>query len=141
MAHLKFKKLHENALLPSRSSENSCGLDISSVESLILKTGERKAVRTGLSVEIPMGYYGRVAPRSGIALRYGIDTLAGVIDSDYRGEILCLLINLGEDEFTINVGERIAQLIIEKVAILKPKWDENLTKTERQSKGFGSSGK
>ena len=88
-----------------------------------------------------MRIYGRMAPRSGLALKFGIDVLAGVIDADYRGEVLCLLINLGEENFQISAGDRIAQLIIEKVAINEPLWTEELPATQRGVLGFGSTGK
>jgi len=140
MNKLKFKKLHNSAYLPTRGSEYSCGLDIYSIEEKTLKSGERAAVRTGLSVEIPELHYGRIAPRSGLALKYGVDVLAGVIDSDYRGEILCLIVNLGQEDFRLNIGDRIAQLIIEKVSILKPEWCESLNSSDRDMAGFGSTG-
>lgn len=141
MKTLRFQKLHSDAVLPSRGSKEACGLDIYSVEELTIKSGQRKGVRTGIAVAIPQGFYGRVAPRSGLALKMGIDVLAGVIDADYRGEIICLIINLGEQDFRVNVGDRIAQLLIEKVAILTPEWDEQLSITQRDSGGFGSTGK
>jgi dUTP pyrophosphatase len=137
---LKFRKLHPKATLPSRGSANAGGLDIYSVEKLIIKSGERKTIRTGLALAIPNEYYGRIAPRSGLALKFGIDVLAGVIDSDYRGEIICILINLGEQDFKVDVGDRVAQLILEKIIILKPEWDDQLTITARNDDGFGSSG-
>lgn len=140
MKKLKFQKLNEKATLPARKSKNACGLDIYSIEEVSITSGYRKAIRTGVAVSIPQGFYGRIAPRSGIALTAGVDVLAGVVDSDYRGEIICLLINLGTDDFKINVGDRIAQLIIEKIALLVPEWDEQLSKTERNIGGFGSTG-
>ena len=140
MEKLKFQKLNPKAILPSRASENSCGLDIYSAEEIIIKKGSRYGVHTGLAMVIPHNHYGRIAPRSGLALRKGIDVLAGVIDSDYRGELICLLINFGEDDFKVNIGDRIAQLIIEKVAILSPEWAESLDATERNKGGFGSTG-
>ncbi len=140
MDNLKFHKLNSKAFLPPRASENSSGLDIYSAEEISIKKGCRGGIHTGLAVAIPHGYYGRVAPRSGLALKNGIDVLAGVIDSDYRGELICLLINLGSEEFKINIGDRIAQLIVEKIAILSPVWAEHLNKTERDNGGFGSTG-
>jgi dUTP pyrophosphatase len=103
--------------------------------------GERRGVHTGLSVAIPDGCYGRIAPRSGLALRHGIDTLAGVVDSDYRGEIVCILINLGDTPFEIAPGDRIAQLIIEKYDRLEPEWADHLDLTARNAGGFGSTGR
>ena len=141
MKTLKFQKLHQLAVLPSRGSAEACGLDLHCIEEITIKSGARETIRTGLAIAIPSGYYGRVAPRSGLALKFGLDVLAGVIDSDYRGEIICILINLGEQDFKVSIGDRVAQLIIEKIEILKPEWDEKLTHTERNSLGFGSSGR
>lgn len=140
MKNLKFMRLDPKAILPTRGSRDACGLDIYSIEKRIINSGKRIAIKTGLAVQVPSGHYGRVAPRSGIALRSGVDVLAGVIDSDYRGEVLCLLINLGDSDFEINVGDRIAQLIIEKIAILNPCWEEQLASSSRGSSGFGSTG-
>src|SRR3954470_22241029 len=113
---IKFMKLHPAAKLPVRGSQDAAGLDLYAVEALIIAPHERAIVRTGLSVAVPHGFYGRVAPRSGLALKHGLDILAGVIDSDYRGEILCALINHGAEPLEIAVGMRIAQLIIEAIA-------------------------
>jgi len=140
MSTLKFKKLTDGAILPSRASDGACGLDIHSIETIVIGSGERKGVRTGLSVAIPDGTYGRIAPRSGLALRHGIDTLAGVVDSDYRGEIVCILINLGDKPFEISPGDRIAQMIIEKFERLEPAWSDQLAATTRNAGGFGSTG-
>ena len=98
---LRFKRLHPEARLPARGSALAAGLDLCAVERVTIQPGGRAAVRTGLAVEIPAGFYGRVAPRSGLAVRHGIDVLAGVIDADYRGEILCALVNLGREPFEV----------------------------------------
>jgi len=140
MEKLIFQKLHPDAILPARGSREACGLDICSLEEIVIEAGKRKAIRTGFAVGVPPGFYGRIAPRSGLALKSGIDVLAGVIDSDYRGEVLCLLVNLGEESFRIDAGDRIAQLIIEKVAICDPEWGEVLSTTDRGVMGFGSTG-
>ncbi|HYH85738.1 MAG TPA: dUTP diphosphatase [Pyrinomonadaceae bacterium] len=137
---LRFKRLHAEAKLPTRGSAEAAGLDIHAAELVTLQPGERAAVRTGLSVAIPRGFYGRIAPRSGLAVRHGIDTMSGVIDSDYRGEILCVLINHGDEPFQIETGARIAQLIIESIALPEPAWAERLDETERGAGGFGSTG-
>ena len=137
---LRFKRLHPEARLPTRGSALAAGLDIYSVERVTLQPGARAAVRTGLAVAIPEGFYGRVAPRSGLAVRQGLDTMSGVIDSDYRGEILCVLINLGDAPIEIEPGARIAQLIIEKIALPEAVWAEDLDETERGAGGFGSTG-
>jgi dUTP pyrophosphatase len=98
-------------------------------------------VPAGLAIEIPPGYYGRVAPRSGLAVRHGIDTLAGIIDSDYRGELKVALINFGDQPVSFAAGERIAQLIIERAERCDYFWFEELSETERSEGGFGSTGK
>lgn len=141
MSTIKFKRLNDAAVLPSRGSDRACGLDIHSAEAVVIKSGERIGVRTGLSVAIPDGCYGRIAPRSGLAMKHGIDTLAGIVDSDYRGEIVCILINLGDAPFEISSGDRIAQLIIEKYDRLEPVWADQLDATVRNAGGFGSTGR
>jgi dUTP pyrophosphatase len=137
---LLFKRLHPEARLPSRGSARAAGLDLCAVERVTLAPGGRAAVRTGLAVAIPEGFYGRVAPRSGIAVRHGIDVLAGVIDADYRGEILCALVNHGGETFEIEPGARVAQLVVEAIATPEPAWAEDLEETERGAGGFGSTG-
>jgi dUTP pyrophosphatase len=138
---LRFRKLHELARLPTRGSRLAAGLDLYSVEVLTIQAGQRAVVGTGLSVAIPEGFYGRVAPRSGLAIEQGLDVLAGVIDSDYRGEIRCALINHGSEPVLIEVGQRIAQLIIEAIATPEPTWADELEETARGAGGFGSTGK
>jgi len=137
---LLFKRLHPDARLPSRGSARAAGLDLCAVERVTIEPGGRAAVRTGLAVAIPAGFYGRVAPRSGLAVRHGIDVLAGVVDSDYRGEILCALVNHGSEAFEIEPGARVAQLVIEAIATPEPAWADDLEETERGAGGFGSTG-
>jgi dUTP pyrophosphatase len=137
---LLFKRLHPEARLPSRGSARAAGLDLCAIERVTLAPGARAAVRTGLAVAIPEGFYGRVAPRSGLAVRHGIDVLAGVIDSDYRGEILCALVNHGTEAFEIEPGAHVAQLVVESIATPEPAWAEDLEETERGAGGFGSTG-
>lgn len=141
MDTLSFQQIHPEAKLPSRGSDFAVGLDLHSVDTVRLNPGAREAVRTGLAVAIPDGFYGRIAPRSGLAFKHGLDVLAGVIDPDYRGEIKCLVINLGREELKINSGDRLAQLIVEKAAILEPIWESKLPETNRNEDGFGSTGK
>ena len=104
---LRFKQLDPKAVLPKRGSALAAGLDICSIEDVELKPKQRATVRTGLAVAIPPGFYGRVAPRSGLAAKQGLDVLAGVIDSDYRGEISCVLYNTGEEIITLPAGSKI----------------------------------
>ncbi len=137
---LKFLSVDPAAILPTRGSPNAAGLDLCSIENVRIDGRNRAAVRTGLCVALPEGCYGRIAPRSGLALKSGIDVLAGVVDSDYRGEIICILINHSEKEFSIKVGDRVAQFILEKILIPAAAWTDELEKTSRSDRGFGSTG-
>jgi len=137
---LNFKKLDPKAMLPTRGSVSAAGLDVYSIEAVELPAGDRRLVRTGLAVAIPEGYYGRIAPRSGLATKKGIDVLAGVIDADYRGEIQCLLYNTGDQAVELPAQTKICQLIIEKVITPAAEWVEELTDTARGAGGFGSTG-
>jgi deoxyuridine 5'-triphosphate nucleotidohydrolase len=137
---IKIKKLHAEARLPQRGTAFSAGADLYCLEAFTLAPGERKLVPTGLVIEIPSGFYGRVAPRSGLAVRHGIDVLAGVIDADYRAEVKVPLINFGQEPVSFNAGERIAQLIIEQAAMCDYVWSEDLSDTSRGEGGFGSTG-
>jgi dUTP pyrophosphatase len=138
---VKVKRIHPKAKLPARGSNRSAGADLSCLEAFTLGPGERKLVPTGLAVEIPPGWYGRVAPRSGLAANHGVDMLAGVIDPDYRSEVKVLMINLGDTPVSFDAGERIAQLIIERAAVCDYLWADELSQTERGDGGFGSTGK
>ena len=137
---LSFKRLDPRAILPTRGSSLAAGLDIYSIEVLTISPGERYLARTGLSVAIPEGYYGRLAPRSGLATNKGLDTLAGVIDADYRGEIRCLLYNAGDEPIHLEAESKICQLIIEKIITPTPVWAEEISETDRGGGGFGSTG-
>jgi len=137
---LRFKQLDPRAILPARGSTFSAGLDICSIEDLVIGPQQRVTARTGLAVAIPHGFYGRVAPRSGLAAKHGLDVLAGVIDSDYRGELCCLLYNTGDSPITLTAGSKICQLIIEKIIAPKAVWANDLDETARGAGGFGSTG-
>jgi len=140
---VKVKRLNAEAQLPKRASDSDAGYDLFSCETgtVYCHAHTRHLVRTGISVAIPKGYYGRIAPRSGLALRDGIDVLGGVIDSGYRGEVGVILQNLGVQDFNFFKGDRIAQLIIEKYH--DAEWKEvdgDLEESERGEGGFGSTG-
>jgi dUTP pyrophosphatase len=137
---IRTEALRDGARLPQRGSALAAGADLHCLEGFVLSPGERRSIPTGIAVEIPPGYYGRIAPRSGLAVRHGIDTLAGVIDADYRGEIQVLLINHGDHPVEFAAGERIAQLIIERALAVDYQWAERLGETERGAGGFGSTG-
>ncbi|MGH9929448.1 MAG: dUTP diphosphatase [Pyrinomonadaceae bacterium] len=137
---LRFKKLDPRATLPTRGSSQAAGVDIYSIEEVAIEPKQRALVRTGLAVAIPEGYYGRVAPRSGLATKHGLDVLAGVIDCDYRGEVCCLLHNTGDKTIHLPAQSKICQLIIEKVITPTAVWADEISDTDRGSGGFGSTG-
>lgn len=136
----------EGLALPHYETEGSAGLDVRAAipagESLILAPGERALVPTGLALAVPAGHEIQVRPRSGLAARHGITCLntPGTIDSDYRGEVMVILINLGDAPFRIERGERIAQLVLAPVTRLEWERVEALPGTARGAGGFGSTG-
>jgi dUTP pyrophosphatase len=141
---VRFRKLRPGAVTPRYMSENAAGLDLTSAsdEALRLDPGARLGVPTGLALEIPIGFEGQVRPRSGLALRAGVTVLnaPGTIDADYRGELVVLLVNLGREAYTINPGERIAQLVIAPVARCEFDEAKELSTTGRGDGGFGHTG-
>jgi dUTP pyrophosphatase len=134
-----------NNPLPSYATEQSAGLDLYAfIENQItLKPLERRLIATGLSMELPKGYEAQIRPRSGLAYKHGITVLnsPGTIDADYRGEIKVLLINLSNDDFLINNGDRIAQMVIAKHESVSLIDVQNINTTDRADGGFGSTGK
>ncbi len=138
---LIISKLNDAAPVPTKGSSRAAGYDLSSLEDYVLRPGERKLFKTGLSFEIPTGMYGRIAPRSGLAFKSGVDVMAGVIDEDYRGEIGVILINLGQESKEFKIGDKIAQIIFEFYNDLDIVESWNLQSTERGTGGFGSTDK
>ena len=143
MPPLVVKRLRPDATLPAYMTEGAAGLDLAAAldAPLVLAPGARAMVPTGLALAIPPGYEGQVRPRSGLATRQGVTCLntPGTIDSDYRGEVRVILINLGQEPVTIQHGDRIAQLVVAAVARLSVVEGE-IDATERGSGGFGSTG-
>jgi len=141
---LQFAKLHESATVPAKGSAMSAGYDLSSAQKVVIEPRCRMLVKTGIAISVPPGCYGRIAPRSGLALKSGIDVLAGVIDADYRGDVGVILVNLGTTAFQINVGDRIAQLILERIemnaSVQEMPTVTDLGISERGNAGFGSTG-
>ncbi len=137
---LKVKKLHPEAKIPVRKREGDAGLDLYSVEDTVLQPGEWKAIPTGVAVEIPEGYVGIIKDRSGLALKYALHCLAGVIDENYRGEVKVVIINLGKETVKLEKGSRIAQLLLVPYLKAEPIEVGDLSDTERGEEGFGSSG-
>lgn len=131
----------EGALPPEYASAGAAGADLRANAAVTIPPGGRAVVPTGLHLEIPPGYVGLVWPRSGLAVRHGIDTLAGVIDSDYRGEVKVVLVNHGEEAFVVAPGERVAQLLLQKVERATFLDAPDLESTGRRSGGFGSTGR
>ena len=131
--------------LPAYETAHSAGMDLRAftVEPVTLKPMERKLIPTGLFIELPVGYEAQVRPRSGLAIRYGITVLnsPGTIDADYRGEIGVILINLSDKEFTVNDGDRIAQMVIAQHAKAELTETGQIDMTDRGSGGFGHSGR
>lgn len=143
---IQFKKLpHARDLpLPSYESKYAAGMDIRAAleEPVELRPSERTLIPTGLKMALPEGYEAQIRPRSGLAYRNGITMLntPGTIDADYRGEVKVLAVNLGEDSFTINHGDRVAQMVIAPVTQANVQEVESLSETERADGGFGSTG-
>merc|ERR1712038_2092449 len=127
-------------MIPTRGSKLSAGYDLASAEDTIIKAGDKGIVRTDLSIACPEGTYARIAPRSGLAVKKFIDVGAGVVDADYRGAVGVVLFNFGTEDFVIRKGDRIAQLILEKVSMVDVVEVEELDDTQRGAGGFGSTG-
>ena len=141
---VRVKRLNHGAglALPAYATAGAAGMDICAAESLNLRAGKRHAVATGFAFAIPDGYEVQVRPRSGLALKHGITCLntPGTIDSDYRGEVKVILANLGEDDFMINKGDRIAQIVVAPVTRGHLVEVDDLDETARGAGGFGSTG-
>ena len=139
---LRIKKLDPGIEPPSYAHAGDAGLDIRSAEDVLLQPGERALVGTGFSMALPEGYAAFVQPRSGLAAKHGISIVntPGLIDCHYRGEVKVILVNLGEEPFQVRRGDRIAQMVIQKVEEVRVEVVEELEDTARGSGGFGSTG-
>ena len=144
MPVLQVAKLSETATLPCKGSAQSIGFDLFAAQSFSIGSKCRQLVKTGIAVTLPEGTYGRVAPRSGLALKHGIDIFGGVIDPDYRGDVGVILVNMGPVPFEVGVGDRIAQLILEKAEqharVVQVPSLADLGVSARGNNGFGSTG-
>lgn len=138
---LPVKKLTDTAILPTRAHPGDAGLDLYADESVNVECLARALVSTGISVAIPPGYVGLIWPRSGLAVKHGVSVDAGVIDAGYRGPVKVLLTNSDEHEYNVHAGDKIAQLLIQPVALISPVEVDALDASERNGGGFGSSGK
>jgi dUTP pyrophosphatase len=147
---LKVKLLNSEAILPTYGSDYAAGLDLYACGNYIIKPGSRECVSTGVALEWvknneldenPEDFYLRIAPRSGLSFKNGIDVMAGVIDYDYRGEIKIILLNTSDNEFKINLGDKIAQAILTRIKRFNElSIVDNLDNTTRGEGGFGSTG-
>ena len=137
---LEVQCLSAHAIMPVQNNDSQAGWDLSSATNCVIFSKCQELIPTDIAVAIPYGCYGRIAPRSGLAILYRIDIGAGVIDCDYRGNVFVLLINNGNSEFRVTGGTRIAQLIIEKLQVCCVKVVDKLPDTSRGVNGFGSTG-
>lgn len=136
---MKIKKLQDSAKIPTKN-ENDAGYDLYCIEPVTILPGHRCKVSTGIALAIPKGCVGLIWPRSGLSAKNGIDVLAGVIDNTYRGDIIVCLLNTSTDTFAVPAGSKIAQIIIQEFKEPQLELVEELNETERNDKGFGSSG-
>ena len=138
---LNVKKLDEDSVVPTKANGSDAGYDLYASHGTILQKHVHKLIKTGISMAIPDGYVGLIWPRSGMAYKYGIDVFAGVIDSSYRGEIGVVLYNSQYSNYSIEKGDRIAQILFQRIENFDLNLVENLDDTNRGTGGFGSSGK
>lgn len=145
MTILKIKRLEHNKVLPEYKTEGAAGMDLSAAieEPVVLKPLERTLIPTGIKIELEHGYEAQVRPRSGLSIKHGITLIncVGTVDEDYRGELCVPVVNLSNEAYTIQPGERIAQMVIAHVEQAKIEVVEELSDTERGTGGFGSTGK
>ncbi|XP_008851180.1 deoxyuridine 5'-triphosphate nucleotidohydrolase, mitochondrial isoform X5 [Nannospalax galili] len=140
-SRLRFVRLSEHATAPTRGSARAAGYDLYSAYDYTVPPMEKAVVKTDIQIAVPSGCYGRVAPCSGLAVKHFMDVGAGVIDEDYRGNVGIVLFNFGKEEFEVKKGDRIAQLICERIFYPELEEVQALADTERGSGGFGSTGK
>jgi dUTP pyrophosphatase len=138
---LKVKRLRPEAKLPSRAHHDDAAIDLFADEEAVLRPGARHAVKTGIAMEIPFGCVGLIWDKSSVPLRDGIKTMGGVVDAGYRGEVHVIVINLSAETVTVEKGQKIAQMLIQKVELLQVEEADELEDAARGDKGFGSTGK
>jgi len=143
MPVLRVKRLTPNAQIPTRGSEEAAGYDLYAAHDCVIEPHSKALIKTDLAIAVPYGCYGRIAPRSGFAWKKHTDIGAGVVDSDYRGNVGVVVFNLSDKEVTVSQGDRIAQLILERICfaeIAEVGLDDELGETQRAAGGFGSTG-
>ena len=140
-APIRVKKLSETATIPTRGSESAAGWDLYASQECVVPSRGKAIVPTDIAIAVPVGYYGRVAPRSGMAWKKHTDIGAGVIDADYRGPIGVVMFNHADEDLQIETGDRVAQLVIEQISMAPLTEVEDLDDTERGEGGYGSTGR
>ncbi len=142
MIKVQITKIKDNAITPKYAHEGDAGVDLYSTEEYILKPGERVLVSTGIKIAVPKGYEAQVRPKSGLALKSGISVLntPGTVDSGYRGEVGVIAVNLSQEEYKIEAGKKIAQMVFAKVEEAEFEEVAELDETARNAGGFGSTG-
>ncbi|CAL9701393.1 unnamed protein product [Knipowitschia caucasica] len=138
---LRFAKLSEHATTPTRGSAKAAGYDLYSAYDYLVGPMDKAIVKTDIQIAVPPGHYGRVAPRSGLAAKHFIDVGAGVVDEDYRGNVGVVLFNFNKEPFEVKKGDRVAQLVCERICYPDLQELETLDETERGAGGFGSTGR
>lgn len=137
---LEAQLLLPTATMPARSTPGAAGLDLYAAENVVIRAGDWSTVETGVALSLPADHVGLIWPRSGWAAKYGLDTLAGVVDCDYRGGVGVVLVNHSDRGIRIDIGDRIAQLVIQRYEHFDPVEVEALGHTHRSVRGFGSTG-
>lgn len=142
MTSLRVKRLSVHAVLPTRGSDQAAGYDLASAEAVVIPAHGKAIAKTDLAMVIPQGHYGRIAPRSGFSWKKHTDIGAGVIDCDYRGNVGVVIFNHSNEDIVVDIGDRIAQLIIEQIStpVIVDVGEDELELTERGDGGFGSTG-
>lgn len=138
---IKINKINQDAKIPEYAHDDDAGMDLFCLENKKLSTGQFYGFKTGIAMEIPDGYYGHICDKSGLAAKFGVTVLAGIVDSGYRGEIVVVLYNTSKKLYKFQTGDKIAQLLIKKVEHAKMVEVDQLSGSERSTNGFGSSGR
>ncbi len=139
--HLNIKKIHPDAKIPTYAHYGDAGFDLFATETVTIPVGARVLVGTGIAMEIPDGYVGLIWDKSGLSIKHGLKNLGGVIDAGYRGEIKAGVVNLSDEDYTVVVGHKVAQMLIQKVERAEIVEVDELSDTTRGHGGFGSTGK
>ena len=140
MIKIKVKKLKEGAVIPSYAHEGDAAMDLCSAEDYIVSAGKRQLVSTGIAMELPEGYFASIRGKSGLAAKKGISMLGGVIEHTYRGEYGVVILNTGDEDFVIKVGDKVAQVVIAPVATADVEVVEELSESVRGDGAWGSTG-